>query len=99
MDDPLDPPTHAPDPAKRYTVLGFTRGAQIYIEIFDEVEKRSLVVPFPEALTLAADINLAVAHVFSELAAYLDREDGTIPGWERQISEWKKKGTGTEGLN
>jgi hypothetical protein len=96
MSDPLE---HLPDQAKRYKVLGVTRGAEIYVEIFDEVEKQGVVLTFPEALTIAADINLEIARIFSELATHLDREDGTNPEWERQITEWRKKGTGTEGLN
>ena len=70
MDDPLGPPTHVPDPAKRYRVLGVTRGAEIYIEILDAVENRAVVLTFPEALTVAADITLEIARVFRELATH-----------------------------
>ena len=52
---------------------------------------------FPEALTVAVDLNLAIARIFKEMATHLDREDGTIPEWERQMTEWRKKGT--EGPN
>ena len=90
MDDPLHRRTHVPDPAKRYRVLGVTRGAEISIEIFDDVEKRSVVLTFPEAMRVATDINLEIARIFPGLATHLDREDGTIPEWERRISEWKK---------
>jgi hypothetical protein len=99
MDTSRDPLEHLPDPAKRYRVLAVTRGAELYVEIFDTVEQRGVVVPFPEALTVAAEINLEIARIFAELATHLDRDDGTIPEWERQISEWKKQGKGTEGLN
>jgi hypothetical protein len=98
MDDPHDPRTHGPDPAKRYRVLALTRGAEIHVEIWDEPEKRG-VVPFPEVLTVAADITLELARVFEDLQTHLEREDGTLPEWERQITKWRKKSKGTEGLN
>ena len=84
---------------KRYRVLGVTRGAEVYVEIWDEVEKRGVVLTYPEALTVAAEINLEIVRIFKELVSHLDRDDGTVPEWERQISEWRKKGTGTDGLN
>ena len=83
----------------RYRVLAVTRGAEIYIEIWDEVTRAGIVVPFPEVLTVAADITLELARIFAELHTHLDQEDGTLPEWERQITEWRKKGKGTDGLN
>ena len=50
-----DPPTHDSDPAKRYRVLGVTRGAEIHVEIWDELTRTGVVVPFPEVLIVAAD--------------------------------------------
>jgi hypothetical protein len=99
MNDPLDPLAHLPGPTKRYRVLALTRGAEVHVEIWDEVEKRGVVLTFPEALEVAAAITLEVARLSEVIGTHLDREDGTIPEWERQISEWKKKGTGTEGRN
>ena len=58
----------------------------------------TLPTPLPEALTVAADITLEIARVFEALATHLDRDDGTLPEWERQITESRKKGKGTVGL-
>lgn len=89
-----DPRTHDLDPAKRYRVLGVSRGAEISVEIDDAVEQRGVVLTYPEALIVGADITLEIAQVFQELATHLDQEDGTLPEWERHRSEWRKKGTG-----
>jgi hypothetical protein len=99
MDGPLDPRTRNPDPAKRYRVIVVRRGVDLFIEIWDEVMQMDVVIPFPEVLTVAADLNLEVARLFSEIVARLDHEDGTLPTWEQQISGWQKKGTGTEEQN
>jgi hypothetical protein len=79
MSDPLE---RLPDQAKRYRVLGVTRGTLIYVEIFDEVEKQGVVLTFPEALTVVADINLEIARIFGELVTHLDRDDAG-PGGRR----------------
>ena len=99
MDEPGEPSAVPAEVRKRYRVLAVTRGAEIHVEIWDELTKTGVVVPYPEALTVAAEINLEIARIFEELASHLDEADGTIPEWERQISEWRKKGTGAEGQN
>jgi hypothetical protein len=45
-----DPWTRDPDLAKRYHVLGGTRGAKLCLEIFDAFENQGIVMTFPEAL-------------------------------------------------
>ena len=52
-----------------------------------------------EALTIAAAISLEIARVFEEIGIHLDRNDGALPEWEREVNEWRKKNPGTEGLN
>jgi hypothetical protein len=45
-DNPLD---HLPDPAKRFKVLAYTSGPEIYIEIMDDATKSGVVMPFLDA--------------------------------------------------
>lgn len=97
--DPFNPPRRNPERAKRDRFLGVNRGVEFYIEIFDDVVNRGVVVPFPEALIVAADINLEITRVFDGMVTHLDREDGMHPEWERLPAEWRKKDMGTEGLN
>jgi hypothetical protein len=73
MDEPREPSALSSEVRKRYRVPGVTRGAEIIIEIWDEVEKRDVVLTYPEALTVAADINLEIARVFQELVSHLDQ--------------------------
>jgi hypothetical protein len=73
MDEPREPSALSSEVRKRYRVPGVTRGAEINIEIWDEVEKRGVVLTYPEALTVAADINLEIARVFQELVSHLDQ--------------------------
>lgn len=58
MGEPPDPPTRVPDPTKRSRVLGVTRGAEVYVEIYDEVEKRGVVLTFPEAFPFTGGAGL-----------------------------------------
>jgi hypothetical protein len=99
MNDPGEPSALPSEVRKRYRVLGVTRGAEIHLEIWDELTKTGVVVPFPEALTVAANINLEIARIFDEMATHLDQDNGTVPEWERHISEWKKRNKGADGLN
>jgi hypothetical protein len=39
MNDAYEPLQHLPDPAERYKVLAYTRGAEISSEIMDDVTK------------------------------------------------------------
>ncbi|MBW3634640.1 MAG: hypothetical protein KY456_16595 [Chloroflexi bacterium] len=99
MDEPRDPSALPSAVRTRSRVLGVTGGAAISAESYDELDKRVVGLTLPEASTVAADITLEIAWVFHDLATDLDREDGTLPEWEWQITEWRKKSTGTEGLD
>ena len=99
MDEPPVPSALPSEMRNRYRVLGVTRGTEIHVEIWDELTKTGVVVPFPEVLTVAAEITLEIARIFEEIMTHLDADDGTVPEWERRMTEWRKKGTGTEGLN
>jgi hypothetical protein len=97
-DDPREPSARPSAVRTRSRVLGLTPGAEFHVEVWDELTKTG-VVPFPEALTVAADITLEIARIVEVLVAQLDQDDGTLPERKRQMTEWRKKGTGTEGLN
>jgi hypothetical protein len=82
--NPLD---HLPDPEKRFKVLAYTRGAEIYIEIVDVVRKTGVVMDLVSALRAAADINLEATRIMDVMATQM--EQGTIPLWKQFISEWE----------
>jgi hypothetical protein len=58
-----------------------------------------VVVPYPQALTMAADINRDLCRTFEVMRARLNQDDGTVSEWKRRISAWRKKVRGTGGLN
>ena len=99
MDEPHEPSALPAEVRTRYRVLALTRGAEIHGENWDELTKTGGVVPLPEELPVAADITLEISRICEDLHTRLVRDDGTIPEWQRQFTEWRKKGTGTEGLN
>ena len=79
-------------PFKRYRTLAVTRGVEVFVEIVDEVTRQGVLVPFPEILTLGADINLELARICEVLGARMDQ--GTLPVWERSRSKWGPHGEG-----
>jgi hypothetical protein len=92
--DPLD---HLPDPAKRYKVLAFTRGAEVYVEILDDVTQTGVVMDLLAALQVAAEINLETTRIMAVLASQV--EQGTLPVWKQFIAEWGPHGDGTAEQN
>ena len=97
MSDPYDPLDHLPDPAKRFKVLGYTRGVELYIEVMDDVTKQGVVMDFLSALRVAADINLEAARILEVVTSQM--EQGTIPQFEKLIGEWGHHGEGTADKN
>ena len=90
---PSDTPDQSTEvSAKRYRALSVTRGVEVFVEIVDEVTRQGLLVPFPEILTLGADINLELARICEVLGARMDQ--GTLPVWERITSTWGPHGEG-----
>jgi hypothetical protein len=74
-----------PDPAKRFKVLPYTRGAEISIEIMDDVTKSGSVMPFLDVLVAAADITLEAVRISEVMAKQM--QGGTLPEWERLVAE------------
>ena len=93
-DNPLD---HLPDPTTRYKVLAFTRGAEVYIEILDDVMKTGVVMDLRSALAVAGDINREAVRIVDVVGSQIDQ--GTIPHWKRFISQWGSHGEGTAEQN
>ena len=93
MGDDYNPLDHLPDPAKRFKVLAYTRGPEIYIEIMDDVTKTGVVMPFLDALGAASDINLEAVRISEVMATQM--QGGTLPEWERLVAEWGRHGEGT----
>jgi hypothetical protein len=85
--NPID---HLPDPEKRFKVLAYTRGAEIYIEIIDDMRKTGVVMDLVSALRAAADINLEATRIMEVVVTQM--EQGTIPMWKQFVSEWEPPG-------
>jgi hypothetical protein len=96
---------HLPDPAQRYQVLAFTRGAKVSVEILDDVRKTGVAMDLLSALRVAADINLEALRIMEVLGTQLEEslgtsfEQGTLPVWKRLIAEWGSHGEGTAEQN
>jgi hypothetical protein len=93
-DNPLD---HLPDPVKRYQVLALTRGAEVSVEILDDVRKTGVTMDVLSALRVAADINLEATRMMEVTASQV--EQGTILVWKQMISEWGPHGERTAEQN
>ena len=93
--NPLD---HLPDPSKRYQVLAILRhGVEIEVEIVDVETKHGVVLPFIEALQVAADINREIVRIMEVVADQV--ADGTLAAYQRLKFELGPHGEGTADKN
>ena len=92
--DAPDPLAHVPDPDQRYQVFGVTRGAVMFIQIFDAETKTGLVLDLLTALDVASQINREAVRVLEDVGrqedALLDPEtlDKNDPRWQDEL--WKR---------
>ena len=97
MSDDYDPLDHLPDPEKRFQVLAYTRGVELYVEVMDATTKQGVAMPFVDALRVASEINAEAARMLEVVVSQM--EQGTIPLFERLIAEWGPHGEGTAEQN
>jgi hypothetical protein len=91
------PPDHLPDPEQCFQVLAYTRGAEAYIKILDDVRKTGVMMDLLSALRAAAEINLEATRIMEVVASQI--EQGTMPVWRTFISDWGPHGNGTAEQN
>jgi hypothetical protein len=92
-----DPLADIPDPNDRFQVFAYTRGVDLWVEISDKATGVTLTIPMLDALKIAANINQQVVYALEGL--FKRAEGGTLPEFERLISEWGPHGEGTAEKN
>ena len=92
-----DPLAHVPDPDDRFQVFAYTRGVEIWVEISVKATSVTLTIPMLDALKIAANINHQLVYAFEGVLKRFDA--GTLPEFERLISEWGPHGEGTAEQN
>jgi hypothetical protein len=97
MSADYDPLAHVPDPNERFQVFAYTRNLQIYVEISDTHAGTALTIPMLDALKVAGNINQQLVYALEGL--FKRAEGGTLPEFERLISEWGPHGEATAEQN
>ncbi len=92
-----DPLAHVPDPTDPIQVFAYRRGVEIFVEIREKDSADGLTIPWMEALKVASRINEQVIHAVEGF--FRQAQDGTIPEFERRISELGPHGEGTAEQN
>src|SRR5436189_5436976 len=70
--DTDDNPHQFPDPTKRFQVYALVRGADVRIEVIDDLERSGVSMPMADALVVAEDIQREAQRILGTLRSVVE---------------------------